>query len=52
MLRLHRDVEPVREGKETREFWEAIGGYEEYATGKRLEVTGYSVPTKARGAVF
>lgn len=34
-----REVEPIREGKEPREFWDAIGGYEEYATGKRMEVT-------------
>ena len=34
-----REVEPIREGKEPKEFWEAIGGKEEYATGKRIEVT-------------
>lgn len=34
-----REVEPIREGKEPRQFWDAIGGYEEYATGKRMEVT-------------
>lgn len=38
---LFREVEPIREGKEPRTFWEAIGGYEEYATGKRIEVTVY-----------
>lgn len=32
-------MEPIREGKEPKAFWEAIGGYEEYATGKRMEVT-------------
>lgn len=32
-------MEPIREGKEPNAFWEAIGGYEEYATGKRMEVT-------------
>lgn len=36
---IFREAEPIREGKEPKAFWEAIGGYEEYATGKRLEVT-------------
>ena len=36
---IFREVEPIREGKEPNAFWEAIGGYEEYATGKRMEVT-------------
>ena len=36
---MHREVEPIREGKEPKEFWDAIGGFEEYATGKRIEVT-------------
>lgn len=36
---IFREVEPIREGKEPKAFWEAIGGYEEYATGKRMEVT-------------
>lgn len=36
---IFREVEPIREGKEPKAFWEAIGGYEDYATGKRMEVT-------------
>lgn len=38
ILLVCREVEPIREGKETREFWDAIGGFEEYATTKRVEV--------------
>lgn len=36
-LMIGREVEPMREGKEPREFWDAIGGFEEYATGKSVE---------------
>ena len=38
ILLVCREVEPMREGKEPREFWDAIGGFEEYATGKSVEV--------------
>ncbi|XP_068702988.1 gelsolin, cytoplasmic-like isoform X2 [Montipora foliosa] len=36
-LMVGREVEPVREGKEPQNFWKAIGGFEEYATGKKVE---------------
>lgn len=33
----------VLEGKEPAEFWEALGGKTEYASGKLLEVCDWSV---------
>ncbi|KAJ7375647.1 hypothetical protein OS493_039842 [Desmophyllum pertusum] len=45
-LMVGREVEPMREGKEPRAFWEAIGGYEEYATGKRMEDEKPSYPPR------
>lgn len=45
-LMVGREVEPIREGKEPREFWDAIGGYEEYATGKRMEEERPSYPPR------
>lgn len=42
ILLVCREVEPMREGKEPREFWDAIGGFEEYATGKSVEVNTWS----------
>ncbi|XP_058948770.2 gelsolin, cytoplasmic [Pocillopora verrucosa] len=45
-LMVGRDVEPIREGKEPKAFWEAIGGYEEYATGKRMEEEKPSYPPR------
>ena len=35
---LFRDLIIVREGKETKEFWELLGGKEEYASMARLAV--------------
>ena len=35
---LSRDLVIVREGKETKEFWELLGGKEEYASMARLAV--------------
>ncbi|XP_073253861.1 gelsolin, cytoplasmic-like [Porites lutea] len=45
-LMVGREVEPIREGKEPRQFWDAIGGYEEYATGKRMEEERPSYPPR------
>jgi len=45
-LMVGREVEPIREGKEPRTFWEAIGGYEEYSTGKRMEEEKPSYPPR------
>ncbi|RMX55561.1 hypothetical protein pdam_00001693 [Pocillopora damicornis] len=45
-LMVGREVEPIREGKEPKAFWEAIGGYEEYATGKRMEEEKPSYPPR------
>lgn len=45
-LMVGREVEPIREGKEPKEFWEAIGGKEEYATGKRIEEERPSYPPR------
>lgn len=45
-LMVGREVEPIREGKEPKAFWEAIGGYEEYATGKHMEEEKPSYPPR------
>lgn len=45
-LMVGREVEPIREGKEPKTFWEAIGGYEEYSTGKRMEEEKPSYPPR------
>ena len=38
MFLFRREPEILTEGQEPEEFWEAIGGREQYASGKILEV--------------